>query len=362
MFKYKFLYIPFLIFFISIGIDRILMLEKIQTYFTKTVSEINFFHKPYLFEELKSYLNKKDRKKVLVLFGNSRALLFNNKYIEKEYPDWILFNFSVPGGGPDYYLFWLEKFREENVKPDFILLDAALEFYNSTPIIKLDESLANGLEINFVIRYLNRYNRSEISSFFAKRLFKTYQYRPKLSTIIQRSKNNFQILEGYREWRKQVFEKLIEERGSASSEFYKNSTQTRDIILKYAEGDTNSYLTPFQFNEDALAFQRDNAKIVSQLNIPGALIMVRVAPAFFNFYKNRLTAKDSEGKSVSPYSIYLPKMQSLSDEFKIPLLNMNEDPTYTCDAFTDASHMASECFPDYTDYIFKNIDTIITER
>ncbi len=355
MLKNRFLLIPFFIFFIALGIDRVLMLETIQTYFTKTVSEINFFHKPYLFNELKTYLAQKDRKKVLVLMGNSRALLFDNKYIESKYPDWILFNFSVPGGGPDYFLFWLEKFKRDNVKPDFILVDSSLEFYNLTPIIKLDESLVNGLEVNFVLRYANRYSKSELSNFISKRLFKTYQYRPKLSTILQRTKNNFDILISYREWRKQVFEKLIAERGSASSEFYKNKTQTDEIISKYAVGDTNSYLTPFVFNEDILKFQRDNLSILKELGVPSAFIMVRVAIPFFNFYKTKLTAKDPNGVSVSPYSLYIPKMEQLSNEFQIPFLNMNDDSSYTCNAFTDASHMASECFPDYTDFIFNHI-------
>src|SRR6185295_14490231 len=101
-----FLFLPLLILIAAYIIDKIFLMEDLQTYFTKTVSELNFFHKPVLFQELKDYLAKKDRKKVLVFFGNSRALLFNNKYIEEKYPDWILFNFSVPGGTPDYFLFW----------------------------------------------------------------------------------------------------------------------------------------------------------------------------------------------------------------------------------------------------------------
>jgi hypothetical protein len=83
--------------------------------------------------------------------------------------------------------------------------------------------------------------------------------------------------------------------------------------------------------------------------------MVRVAIPFFNFYKTKLTAKDPNGVSVSPYSLYIPKMEQLSNEFQIPFLNMNDDSSYTCNAFTDASHMASECFPDYTDFIFNHI-------
>ncbi|HMV44926.1 MAG TPA: DUF1574 family protein [Leptospiraceae bacterium] len=33
-------------------------------------------------------------------------------------------------------------------------------------------------------------------------------------------------------------------------------------------------------------------------------------------------------------------------KFRMPLFNMNEDPEYTCDYFTDASHMSTKCFPD----------------
>ncbi|MCC6275647.1 MAG: DUF1574 family protein, partial [Leptospiraceae bacterium] len=105
MIRNKFLLVPFLILFSAYLIDKLLLLEKVQTYFTKTMSEVNYFHKPELFEELKKYLGQSNRKKVLVYFGNSRALLFNNAYIENKYPEWILFNFSVPGGTPDYSLF-----------------------------------------------------------------------------------------------------------------------------------------------------------------------------------------------------------------------------------------------------------------
>ena len=91
------------------------------------------------------------------------------------------------------------------------------------------------------------------------------------------------------------------------------------------------------------------------------MIMVRVAPSFFEQY-NKLTAKDSNGKSVSPYSIYLPKMLTISLKYQIPFLNMNDDPSYNCNAFTDASHMATECFGDYTDYIFQNLDLIVKSK
>lgn len=352
--KHKYLLIPYFIFIVSYLIDKILLLENIQTYYTKTVSEINFFHKPILLEELKSYLKKENRKKVLVYFGNSRALLFDKNFIEKEYPEWILFNFSVPGGTPDYFLYWLEKFQTENVRPDFILLDNSVEAFNKTPLIKIDECLANGLDFWFILRYATRYTQSEVSSFIAKRLFRTYQYRPKIDTILSRMKDDFAVLKQYREWRKQIMKNLIENKGSASPQISGNQTSTEEFILKYAEGDYNSYLNPFTYNENMEKFQKDNLRILKEMQIPAAGIWVKIASPYFKLIKER-----KQHNSQSVYEIWKPKIESLFQKYEIPFWNMNEDVNYLCNAFTDASHMASECFPEYTRFIFKNIFRIL---
>ncbi|MBE7413284.1 MAG: DUF1574 domain-containing protein [Leptospiraceae bacterium] len=354
MIKNKFLLIPFLILLLAYTIDKLLLLENIQTYFTKTMSEVNYFHKPELFEELKIYLQQNNRKKVLVYFGNSRALLFNNAYIEKKYPDWILFNFSVPGGTPDYFLFWLEKFEKENVRPDFILLDNSIEAFNLKAFIKIDEVLVNGLDFNFIIRHNARYSKKEITNFIAKRTFRTYQYRPKFTTVLERIKNDFLILNMYRSWRKKTKERLTLERGSASSEFASGVTSKEEVVKKYAEGDYHSYLTPYEFNFDMLKFQKDCFEILSRMKIPHSGIWVRIAPPYLELIKNRQVArKEKEVSTV--YEIWYPKLKKIHTDTNTEFWNMNEDPSYKCNDFSDASHMSPSCFPDYTDFIFRNI-------
>jgi len=353
MIRNKFLLVPFLILFSAYLIDKLLLLEKVQTYFTKTMSEVNYFHKPELFEELKKYLGQSNRKKVLVYFGNSRALLFNNAYIENKYPEWILFNFSVPGGTPDYSLFWLERFEKENVRPDFILLDNSVEAFNLKAFIKIDEVLVNGLDFDFIIRHNDRYSKKEITNFIAKRTFRTYQYRPKLETIVARLSNNFLILNLYRDWRNKTRERLTLERGSASSEHAPGFTSKEEVVKKYAEGDYHSYLTPFEFNPHMLDFQKDCFTILARMKIPHAGIWVRVAPAYFDLIKNRKVA--IKGESTTVYRIWFPKIEKIHEDTKTPLWNMNESPSYNCNDFSDASHMSPSCFPDYTDFIFRNI-------
>jgi hypothetical protein len=357
MLKNKFLFVPIIIILLSIGIDRILLLEKIQTYYTRTVSELNFFHKPILFLELKDYLKQKERKKVLVYFGSSRGLLFNNKYIEEKYPDWVLFNFSVPGGSPDYFLFWLLQFQKDNVKPDFVLLDNTLEAFNLTPTIKIDECINNGLESWFLIKYFNRFSRDEVTNFAAKRLFKTYQYRPKLDVVISRIKNNFQILNWYRGWRVQAMRNIIINRGSASAELSENKTSPEEIIERFAAGDYNSYMIPFTFHEARLDFQADNLNILNSMNIPHAGIWVRIAPLYLDRIKS-IKQKQKDGSEKTAFEIWKPKMDELFKKYNSVMLDMNDEPNYKCNAFTDASHMSSECYPDYTDFIFEKLQDI----
>lgn len=354
MFKNKFLLIPVLILLIALIIDRIVMLEKIQAYFTKTVSEINYFHKPVLFQELKEYLSKPDRKKVLVYFGNSRALLFDNKYIAEHYPDWILFNFSVPGGTPDYFTFWLEQFKADNVKPDFILVDDSLEVFNFTSYIKLDEVLINGIDFPFILRYWNRYTSKEITNFLAKRLFMTYQYRPKLDTVLQRLKNNSAIAKNFIEWKRIIMERLKIERGSASSDISGNLSSSDDLVLRYSDGDFHSYVEPYTFNQNMLDFQEDNFKILNELGVKRAGIWVRIARPYFGYIKTRNAVPNPNKETIiTAYSVWVSKITAIHEKYKVPFLNMNEDESYNCNYFTDASHMSSECFPAYTDYIFE---------
>ena len=346
---------PFLIFFTAYVLDKILLLENIQTYFTRTMSEVNYVQKPVTYEELKEYLGRQDRKKVLVYFGNSRALLFDNSYIEKKYPGWILFNFSVPGGSPDYATWWLEKFQEEDVRPDFVLLDHSIEIYNSRNKLQIDEVLLNGLDFPFLMKYHERYSSQEISDFIAKKLFQTYKYRPKLSTIISRMKNDSLELKVYRKWREDIRQKLVKNRGSASAmgAGANAGVMKNDILQKYSEGDFNTYLGEFQFKDSVLDFQQDNTDILKQLQVPHAVIWVRVSRPYFELIMNKKVPVEETRET--PFAAWFPKIMQFHDRNNIPFWDMNRDKNYHCDKFSDAGHMAPGCYPDYTDFIFKNI-------
>lgn len=340
------------------------MIEPIQVYFSKTLSEINYFHKPDLYEELQQYLAKENRKKVFVYFGNSRALLFNNKYIEDNYPEWIMYNFSVPGGTPDYALYWLNRFESDGVKPNFVLIDTSIEVFNLTPVIKLDEVLLNGVDIGFVLRYWNRYSPKERNNFIAKRLFRLYQYRPKLNTIMQRIKNE-QIVPVFSQFRKDVREKLKAERGSASADIKASHTSSKEFIRNNAEFTYRSYITPYTFSESMLEFLKDDVLVLKRMEVAYATILVRIAPPYYKLIKTKQikkNPKDKDSTYTTVYDIWYSKVGKFLEKTSTPLWNMNEDPDYDCDDFSDASHMSTTCYPNYTDYIFENIQKQISQK
>lgn len=348
----RFLLIPFFVVGLAFVIDKLLLMEKVQTYFSKTMSEVNYFHKPHLFKQLKQYLKQPERKKVLVYFGSSRGLLFDNKYIARHYPGWILFNFSVPGGTPDYFYFWLEQFEKEHVKPDFILLDNSIEAYNLDAQIKLDEVLVNGLTLPFVIRYAGRYTERQFTNFIAKRMFRTYQYRPNLKTVIGRMKNDFEVLTVYRKWREKIRVRLKEERGSATSDLSQNATSPPEVIRKYSEGNFQSYMNPFRFNQDMLFFLEGSVKIAKKMAVQHAIIWVRIAPHYLYLIQTKPVLTLPARKKETVYTIWTQQLNPVYNRQAVDFWNMNEAEDYHCDDFTDASHMASSCYPDYTDFIF----------
>ena len=182
-----------------------------------------------------------------------------------------MFNFSVPGGTPDYFLYWLEKFENQDVQPNFILLDHSLEIYNQKPNIRLDEVLLYGLSIPFILKYYDRYSMSEIKNVIVKRLFKTYQYRPKWKTAMERTENNNHQLNEFKKLRKEIRFRLKKERGSTlpeKSRNIKNSIDNIQKMKKLALGDFNSYINPYIYNHNMEKMQQDVIYLLKKMNIP----------------------------------------------------------------------------------------------
>ncbi|EPG75739.1 PF07611 family protein [Leptospira fainei serovar Hurstbridge str. BUT 6] len=350
----KILLIPFLILAISLMIDRFLTNNYFERYYSNTLSHLNYLSKQDLYEDLKGYLKKppSERKKVLVFLGNSRSLLFPYHELREKYPDWILYNFSVPGGSPDYFLYWVERITKDGLHPDFIVLDESLEIFNKTPNLALDEVLIYGVSPGFLLRHWNRYSKEQWSIFLSKRMFHSYRDRPKLWRVRERLKNDSYWANNYAAAVVNTLESLADQKGSTSREANVIKLP-QDQLIKRSESDFQSYLSPYTFHYDMLEMQRDSVELLKKAGIPYATIWVRVARPYFKLYGTRKT--DTPDGPQIPLNVWLAEIRKFNQETDTKFWDMNNDPEYTCDDFSDPGHMSPSCYPAYGDYVFRKL-------
>lgn len=345
---------PLVIFILAFLIDKAFYIGNFPHYFLRTMAFANFRHKVDLTDELAIYLQQPGRKKVVVLFGNSRTMGFDNKYIEKKYPDWLLYNYSVPGGTTDYYAYYMSVFEKRKIKPDFAIFTITPQGYNAAPSWAMDEVLIEGLPVSFVLRNATRYSVDDLSNFAAKRLFWNYQYRPKLGVIAQRTAFDSALARAYNRLIAKTTMILEENRGSVPTS--EGSVTPPALLEQNAEEVYRQFLVPFRLHDGQLKFTDDMLRRAKKLGVPSFMLWARVAPPLRKL-KNERPVPGTHGGTVK--SIWYPAVNELAAQNGVEILNMNEEGAIQCDEFYDASHMAGSCYAEFTDYLFSNMQRVL---
>lgn len=359
MFSKRAFIIPFIIFLTSFTIDKLILLDSFIIYYLTTASFINFEHKERLVFELKEYLNKPktERKKVMVILGNSRSMSFDNEYIAEKYPDWILFNFSVPGGTQDYFYYIMQKFKTFNIKPEAIYFTVTPQAMNSTPNILTDEVMVFGLPFEFVLKHFYYYKVDELTNYIGKKLFVVYKYRPKFNVI--QSRLQPENLLKFTTFLINTHHVLEENKGNIPSKHDFKINVSNEFLERNAESIWKDFFVPFTLNENAVYFLEKCIEVSKDLNIKHiALLWPQVSPQLKAHKKNLKIAKVKEnGKIIykTVYEVWAPEMIHLAEKYQVKWVDLNFTEIQKCNDFFDASHLASNCYPEYTDILFTNL-------
>ena len=334
--------------------DKVFFIGDLPYYFLNTASFVNYEHKEELIFEMKEYLSRPDRKKVLALFGNSRTTPFSNKYIETKYPDWILYNFSVPGGTSDYFYYLMEKFQKNNIRPDHIIFTVTPQGFNSASRIQMDEVMVYALPPSFVLRNIAHFSIDDVTNYIAKKLFLGYRNKPQIPVIIRRTKNN--------SFEKEILKKFIndsrialhESRGSVS--LGEHEPEIDPVKMKINADDIfKNFLSPFKYSESQHNFMEQGLKISSEMKIPSTLLWARVSPDLRQIKNATEFIKTDDGRKITIREAWLPHQIALAEKYGVKFLDLNFEKQFSCDKFYDASHMAGICFDEFTDYLFESI-------
>lgn len=351
-----YLLFPVLVFAAAFGFDKLFYIADVEDLFLRTASFINYDHKEDLLDELEEYLRQPQRRRVMVMFGNSRTMSFDNAYIESKSPDWILFNFSVPGGNSDYYAYFMERFAARGVRPDMIYFAVSPQGYNEAPKVAMDEVMLNGLSLGFVVRNYQRFSVSDLSNYAAKKLFWNYQYRPKVSVALKKLQNNWKHLRGFRQLRVWSYYQLLMGRGSVlyATEADARPKQDLDFLEKTAESTWRDFFSTYRQSEDMFVFTERFLAIAQSMQVPVGLVWAKVGPPLREMKNTRQVGTDARGRPLTVRQMWEPRMRKLAGKYSATFLDMNYSPAIKCDLFYDASHLAGACFRDFADYLLSH--------
>lgn len=352
----KYLLFPLFLFLIAFAVDKVFWIGDFPAYFQRTAAFVNYHHKEKLLDQLENYYNKEDRKKILVMFGNSRTMSFDNKYIERTYPDWILFNFSVPGGTSDYFYYYMERFQRRGIKPDFIYFAITPQGFNTTPTIAMDEVMLNGLSPLFIFRHAYYYSWGEIKNYIGKSLFWSNQNRPIFHIIMKRLRNDSRQAKIFLKFIKDTEAKIDRERGSVPYGInQKPYHESEDFLKKSALSTWNTFIENYHFSKGQYYFTEGMLRIAKEMGVRSKLVWAKVGPNLRNLKDTRIIL-DENGQETTLRKLWAPRMQKLADKYDSELLDLNYGETIRCDMFHDSSHMAGVCFHEFTDYLMKHMD------
>jgi hypothetical protein len=367
-----FLFLPALVFLTAFVVDKLPFMLGAQDYFLNTFSYLNYDHKEDLKIELKEYLRRPERPKTLVIFGNSRTLPFDNRQIERDHPDWILFNFSVPGGVSDYFLRYMEEFQNEDIRPDYIYFAVTPQAFNATPATVMDEVMLNGLTPGFVLRHVDRYSLDDVSNYAAKQLFWTYQYRLSSRGIYRRLRNNQAQARQFRQFRELTARSLAESRGSVFFAVGGRSPTDAEGMERQARDIWRGFFTPFRLSRDQMYFTEECLRIARGMGVPARLVWARVSPQLRALKDGQALASERErtgatdgtkiddprfghlavsSREPTVREMWQPALDRLAARYQRTMLDMNYSGEFQCDRYYDASHLAGDCFGEFADYL-----------
>ena len=340
---------PFLLFFAAYGFDKLFFIGDFPHYFMRSATFVNYDQKDELLAELASHQKKKGGTKPVVLFGNSRTMTFDHKYIEERYPDFTLYNFSVPGGNVDYFHNMMLRFEEAHVRPHHIFFTVTPQGFNDSAKITSGESMLLGTDIPFVLGNISRYRLDDLTDYFAKKMFRTLEHRPNPGVILGRMRNDGYELKRFRHLLTESRKVMKEHFGSYPQNMDFDPVQDREYLERTSRETWENHLVPFTLSESRLHFIEGALRAAKRLQSPVTLLWAKVGPEL-----RRMKDEEPAGKGTIR-GTWEPAMRGLAREYDASWLDLNYSGELECDKFYDASHMAAICFYEFTDILIRHM-------
>jgi hypothetical protein len=331
-----FLYKPILFFLILFLLDKIFLLPFFKTKFVQDGNSIYYKHRELLVKKL---ANRKDSKKLITIFGDSRAYAYSELAFKGDRKEkYTVYNFSSPQAVTAYSTFILEKILKTNIKPELLIFVISPEGFDDTKEIFHSPFVRLGSDDDFNSRYFSYYPITAKKDFY-------------LDEFIQFRKLEFDY--------KLLIDRLVKRKFSE----YSIDTNTKLPLLDVSNGAQLAYMSfdndiqklekdslrikniylgsNFKINDTSFYFVEEFLKLSQKYEIPAFIIWPRVYKSYRNYYS-----------SYNLESQFGERLKELTVKYNQKYYNFNESPE--CDTFYDASHQSVICFD-------KNLNFLVDE-
>ena len=328
-----FLYKPILFFFILFLFDKIFLLPFFKNKFVQDGNSIYYKHRELLVKKL---ANRKDNKKLITIFGDSRAYAYSELAFKGDKKEkYTVYNFSSPQAVTAYSTYIFEKILKNNIKPELLIFIISPEGFDDNKEIFHSPFVRLGSDKDFNEKYFSHFPFSAKKDYYLDELvqFRKLEFDYKL--FLERvSKLKFS------EYSIDTNTKLpLLDVSNGSQLAYMSFVNDIQKLEKDSLRIKNIYLgNNFQIHDTSFYFVEEFLKLSQENKIQSYIIWPRVYKSYRNYYDSyHLESKFGE------------RLKELTKKYNQTYFNFNESPE--CDTFYDASHQSVLCFDKNLNYL-----------
>lgn len=372
--RHKYLLAPIFILSAAFLADKIFLIPSIQNRLQAwNKIEPTFYESRYwLFEQLVSDypLREKNRERLGIIFGTSRAGEFNNQDIQEILPDSYTYNFSAPFASPSFHYYWMKRILDSGMKIDLALLEMDPLLIGQDAI---RYSLSYSYDPNFVIknteigRTLPRnpkninslfesgsfgFSFDETETYFLKQLFAVYKYPPDLGAIAKNSELHPLLMKTGLDFKAEFVEQ-IKKGNRVNLGGIPNPMVVQippEELQRIAKEDAKKLLDNFSASSTQIGFFK---KMVDTLAANGVRTVIYWPISSRPFYE---AMKDKEVVDALQDSInrYIATVKEKYPKAYLELKNYNDSKELTCRFFLDSHHLSGKCYKELTELLLKD--------
>ena len=332
----KYIYYPVYFILCLFILDKVFYLDFFQKEFIQEGNIVFYKQRELLFKRFFED-KEKEKKKSILVFGDSRAYGFSEEFLTSTQKEqYLLYNFSAPQSGINYALFVLEKIKKEKIKPNMIFLVLSPEGFDNRKGFIYDPFFRMAASREFIIKYWDYFPDNDKNEWIKDKFFMIKKIKPDLKLLINRFQNG--NLSQYKTSINGEIAILNLTKGDFLG--YQKVEKDTDKLKKDSIRLKNLYLNHFKITKAQFFFLEEFLKITNEWQSNVFLIWPRVYPDYNKYYEDF----DFTNK-------WWKEVQKISFKYNAKTINFNK--VIRCNFFYDASHQSTICFKPQLQYLLK---------